>query len=838
MKRLHLVCNSHIDPVWQWGWDEGISATLSTFQSAVNLAKEYDYIFCHNEAVLYKAVEEYAPELFAEIQALVKQGKWHIMGGWYLQPDCNMPSGESIVRQNMAGHNYFEEKFGVWPTTAVNMDPFGHNRGLVQIMSKCGQDSYLCVRPFSHQMEWPVEYNEKNKPNYERFHWIGYDEESSVMVAKTESYMCFYGRGGRRIPEVYSQTKEYDFSLLTWGVGNHGGGPSRKDLSEIKAVMESGLDYEPVHSTPERYFADAKEEIEAEYRHSLLMFSPGCYTSMMTIKQAHIQLENNLYLAEKICSLAELKGLSDYPDKLLHSAMENLLLAEFHDVLPGTCTRPVEKYALDVLGAGNQKAVNAFSKAFHRLLLEQEVAGEGEYPIIVFNPYPYDLITTIECDVQEVGSHPFEDFEADEKFLYRLQYEGKEIPFQLTKPAPNFNERVAFRKKIVFTAALKPFCLNRFSLYIEKGKYDNSYETEPRDFPDMFRSYAATEGYVYEDAHKKVVIGPSGLLEQYVIDGKEYIQGAAFEPYLYTDTGDSWAMSDEQRVHLGTNPQPFALITEGTGVFTGMAPIQVVEDGPIYTEIEAFFEKADSKVKIRYRIYKENADVDVAVSVFFHEREKLLKLHIPTNITGRYIGQGMFGTEELFADGRECVAQRFTAVEQEDKECLAFLNRSIYGSDYHDGVVALTLVRGAGYCSHPAGADILPKLRYSEIMDQGQHDYEFRLTVCQTDELEKRAAEFNQRPFAVNAFPTKSIKKSNPVNVDFRITNPKVGIPAFKKSEKLGGYIIRLMNNSDTTQNTDVILNAANISLAFGKYEVKTLHYQNGVLEELDKMEI
>lgn len=838
MKRLHLVCNSHIDPVWQWGWDEGISATLSTFQSAVNLAKEFDYIFCHNEAVLYKAVEEYAPELFVEIQELVKQGKWHIMGGWYLQPDCNMPSGESIVRQNMVGHNYFEKKFGVWPTTAINMDPFGHNRGLVQIMSKCGQDSYLCVRPFSHQMVWPVEYHDKNQPNYERFNWVGYDEKSKVAVAKTESYMCFYGRGGRRIPEVHHVTNGYDYSLLTWGVGNHGGGPSRKDLTEINEVMASDIDYKPIHSTPEEYFKDAKSEIDTEYRHSLLMFSPGCYTSLIDVKQAHIRLENNLYLAEKICSLAELKGLSEYPEELLNSAMEDLLLAEFHDVLPGTCTRPVEQFALDTLGAGNKKATSAFSKAFHRLLLEEPVASEGEYPIIVFNPYPYELTTTIECDVQAVGDHPFEDFEQDEKFVYRLQYEGEDVPFQLTKPVVNFNERIAFRKKIVFTGTLKPFGLSRFSLYIEKGKYDNSYETEPRDYPDVFRSYKATEGYTYEDEHKKVVIGTSGLLESYVIDGEEYIKGAAFAPFMYEDTGDAWAMSDEQRISLGKNPQPFELIKTGAGVFRDMTPMQVVEDGPIYTQVEAFFEKDDSKVKVKYTIYKDKPDVDVDISTFFDEREKLIKLHIPVNTTGKYIGQGMFGTEELFNDGKECVAQRFTAVEQENGKCLAFINSSIYGSDYHEGIVALTLVRGAGYCSHPAGADILPKLRYSEVMDQGQHDYHFRITVCATDELEKRAAEFNQKPFAVNAFPTKSCKAESPTEVDFRLSNNKIGVTAFKRSGKLDGYIIRLINNCDKAQSTDVVINNAEIKLDFGQYEVKTLQYYEGTFTELSRMEI
>ena len=103
MKEVHLVCNAHIDPIWQWDWQEGVSAVLSTFQSAVNIAEEFDYVFCHNEVTVYKYVEEYAPDLFEKIKELVKQGKWRIMGGWYLQPDCNMPAGESFVRQIQEG---------------------------------------------------------------------------------------------------------------------------------------------------------------------------------------------------------------------------------------------------------------------------------------------------------------------------------------------------------------------------------------------------------------------------------------------------------------------------------------------------------------------------------------------------------------------------------------------------------------------------------------------------------------------------------------------------------------------------------------------------------------
>ena len=148
MKRVHLICNAHLDPVWLWEWQEGAAETISTFRTAVELCeKNKTFIFNHNEVVLYQWIEEFDPALFCRIQAQVKAGRWHIMGGWYLQPDCNMPSGESFVRHILHGKRYFKEKFGVNVTTAINFDPFGHTRGLVQIMAKSGFDSYLFGRP-------------------------------------------------------------------------------------------------------------------------------------------------------------------------------------------------------------------------------------------------------------------------------------------------------------------------------------------------------------------------------------------------------------------------------------------------------------------------------------------------------------------------------------------------------------------------------------------------------------------------------------------------------------------------------------------------------------------
>lgn len=142
-KKIHLLCNAHLDPVWLWQRSEGMAEAMATFRIAADFCEKYDkFIFNHNESVLYEWVLENEPELFGRIQELVKAGKWRIMGGWYLQPDVLMPCGESIIRQIRVGNEFFKKYFGDIPKTSIGFDAFGHSRGLVQILKKCGYDNY------------------------------------------------------------------------------------------------------------------------------------------------------------------------------------------------------------------------------------------------------------------------------------------------------------------------------------------------------------------------------------------------------------------------------------------------------------------------------------------------------------------------------------------------------------------------------------------------------------------------------------------------------------------------------------------------------------------------
>ena len=195
--------------------------------------------------MLYKWIEQYEPELFERIKELVKKGRWNIIGGWYLQPDCLMPSGEAFVRQILEGNSYFKQKFNTDFKTAINLDSFGHTRGLVQIMAKCGYENYLVCRPLNS--DFPLENN--------NFYWEGFDGSKIFTRRHYELYNSPLGKAAQKIEDRIKEINE-DALMILWGVGNHGGGTSEKDINDIAALTRkmSGEGEGIKHSRPMSIF--------------------------------------------------------------------------------------------------------------------------------------------------------------------------------------------------------------------------------------------------------------------------------------------------------------------------------------------------------------------------------------------------------------------------------------------------------------------------------------------------------------------------------------------------------------------------------------------------------
>ena len=155
-KKYHLIANAHLDPVWQWRVPEGLSLVKSTFRSALDRMKEYpDYTFTSACAAYYKWIKLSEPEMFEEIQERVKEGRWAVVGGMWVQPDCNLPCGESYARHALITQRYFLEKFGKMAITGYNVDSFGHNGSLPMILKNSRMENYVFMRPMPEEKKLP-----------------------------------------------------------------------------------------------------------------------------------------------------------------------------------------------------------------------------------------------------------------------------------------------------------------------------------------------------------------------------------------------------------------------------------------------------------------------------------------------------------------------------------------------------------------------------------------------------------------------------------------------------------------------------------------------------------
>lgn len=808
MKKLHLICNAHIDPIWLWEWEEGASTAISTFRSAADLAEKFNYIFCHNEVTLYEWVREYEPALFDRIQKLVIQGKWHVMGGWYLQPDCNMPSGEAMVRQIMAGRNYFKKHFASFPTTAVNVDPFGHSYGLVQIMKKCGFDSYLFCRPFPEELE--IE---------DTFIWRGPDGSEICCFRASKGYNSPLGEAVVKIQEYLDQSTDLETGMLLWGVGNHGGGPSAKDLRDIEQLMNES-EVEIIHSTPEKYFLDQKTP-SVVLDKSLYPSMVGCYSSQIHVKQTYRLLENQFFTVERMCAAANSLGLMDYPDSRLYEVLSDLLNAQFHDILPGSSIREGEKAGIRLMEHGLEILSRLRASAFFAFSAGEKCTPPGEYTILVFNPHPFKIETEIQCELQLEN----QNWDDSHNTSFEIFSQNIRVPSQIIKEDSNLN--LDWRKRLFFHCTLAPFSINRF-------------DCRPVDVQTKDITALEKESLDFDNGNLKVTINhETGLIDSMHLNGRDYIAKSAFLPIVIKDTVDPWALSKQQRISLGEKIGAFTLMgskeaADYMGNDTLVDPVHIVENGEVATIVEAVFNYNYSYIVVNYILYKLSNEIDIKYTVFWNEKSKALKIAIPTLIDGEYMGETLFATETLPNDGREVPSQRWSAL-SDGRSFLGILNNGTYSSSCQNSEIQLTLLRSPCYAAYPiTDRKIVPDNRFVPRIDQGEHHFDFK--ICFGDHesmisnISRKAQVFNETPYALNVFPSGTGQK---VASQIIVENSKILLTAYMKDQQ-NRFILRLFNSCGTSESTNVQLPLFNIeqTIDFTSYEFKTFIIGDGILTE------
>ena len=787
MKKLFLVCNAHLDPVWLWDWQEGAAAALATFRTAADICREQDgFVFCHNEALLYEWVEEYDPELFGRIQKLVAAGKWNIIGGWYLQPDCNMPSGESILRQITVGLRYFRDRFGVRPTVAVNFDTFGHSKGLVQILKQCGYGGYLFMRPEKERMELPGR----------NFLWEGFDGSQILTHRLDRSYRSFLGQAAEDLDQWVKDEEEEQISLFTWGIGNHGGGPSRTDVQALDAWMAENALLQPKHAAPEDFFRalEGSGEEFSVFDGDLRPVFVGCYTSQAKLKRLHRQLENRLFTTEKMLSAAAAQGLLTYPAKELEAVQKDLLFTQFHDILPGTNIPEAEEASIATLCGGLAQLAKLQMRAAMALLAGQEKALPEQTPVFIYNPHPYPI----------TGAFTFEIMPADQNWsrevtnTVTVTCNGQVIPSQEEKPSMNMN--LDWRKRITVHATLEASAMNRF---------DCAFSLEPSDTAEKI-TFPAEDIFFDNGRMQLTVNGKTGLVDRYCVDGVEYLKPGAFCPVVCEDNPDPWHMDSHR---YGRELGAFAPVEArqvnrySDSALITVPAVRIVENGPIRMLVEAEFAWKGSRLVQTYILPRQGMAFEVKQHIIWNEADRVLKLKVPAVPEGSYVGQGMFGSGSLPQDGTEAVSQKWCGLFGKEYG-LTVANDGIYGSHFADNTIYLTLLRSPGYATHPIDdRKLIHQERFIPRMDQGEHRLSFAVCGGKAEER-KRLVDFeaqvlNEAPYILSAFPGGSGEKPGAM---VRLSDPSVQLSAMYRDEEKGGYILRLWNSLDRPNRVTVTL--------------------------------
>ncbi len=805
---LNLVCNSHLDPVWLWDWEEGMAAAIATFRAAADICEEYpDFVFNQNEALLYEWVEAHDPALFRRVRKLVKQGRWHIMGGWFLQPDCNLPSGEGLVRQVEYGRRYFWKKFRQRPSTAANLDSFGHSRGLVQILRKSGFDSYLFCRPRPDDPGLALPANDVR--------WMGFDG-STVHARRAQSH--YHSLRGQAVAHIESHLKANPgapIDLILWGVGNHGGGPSRVDVDAIAAYHERNVQRGIRHSSPEVYFNSRRRHVYGfpVWREDLNPWAVGCYTSQVRVKQEYRRLENDLFLTEKLCTYAQLAGADRYPGAQLTAIERDLLLAQFHDILPGSGTPTVETSALRLLAHAAEELARLRRRPLFAIADSFGPAKPDEVPIFVFNPHPYPLRIQIDYEVQMPDQNWSNDWHMAEIFSAA----GRRLPAQIEKEESNLN--LDWRKRVVWLADLAPSGVSRFDCRFRRAPRK---ATAHRILSGRERIKAPGVRFTL-DAATGEITGLSG--------GRSAVR-SAFRPTVFADSGDPWSSNSDR---IGAQNGSFHLLSGGQAAkFAGLdaprvRPVRLIEEGAVRSVIESLWGYRRSAICQRITVPKAGSYLDVHYRVHWHEHAHALKIGItlPGTITD-LVGQTVFGRQSLCCGGQEVTAQRWVLAKAAGKSTVGVLSDSAYGYSVSGSTLWVTLLRSPYYAALPINDRPLIRCpQFTPVVDQGVRDFRLRLLLDNgglEDGIEHLAQAWNEAPLAYSYYPSPAAPKASTQSA-VRISDHRVQLVSARVTEPAQTVRVRLFSSSHRAISSTVAVPRLKLSkrFRFGPFEVKTI---------------
>lgn len=792
---LHMIGNAHIDAVWLWPWQEGYQEARATFRSAVQRIEEYpDFVFTCDSVGYLAWIEEHDPELFADLRRLVRAGRFEIVGGWWVEPDCNIPGGEGFVRHALYSQRFLADRFGTMASVGCNVDPFGQNATIPQLLAKSGMDSYAFMRPQPHEAALPGP----------TFWWHAADGSRVLAYRIPHEYCSPEGHLGTHVTKALAQLPHTTEPLMCfYGVGNHGGGPTRANIDSIIALDRSDQYPRLVFSTVRAFFdaaAQAGDDLPG-YVGEIQPHGVGCYSAHSGIKKLIRQTEHALQAAEKWAAVADaVTGLPRVTDQLEH-AWRQVLLNHFHDTAAGTALPSAYDDARDQLGEARAIAARLHNQAVQRISRRIAIGEEERMaPLAVFNPHPWPVRATVEVEFGGgLGAGA----------IVAVDAAGDRRPVQVARSAT----LTGGRRLLVVPVDLPPLGYEVYRMYPDPGARPGPDAVDPAGDADL----------VLENAYLRMALDPAtGWLTSLrcTATGVDLIDaGAARRAHavVLDDPTDTWG-------HGVVSYRDVA------GAFTP-GSVRRTGHGPVRQAVRVRSAYGSSTLTEEFVLAADAPYLEVRVTIDWHERHRMLKLRFPTALTDVTATHSIpYGHLERLPDGHEVVSHSWVDV------CgtvagrpagLSVLNDAKYGGDVRDGEIGMTALRSPAYAWHtprplPADGDY-------EVMDQGVQRFTYRLLPHAGDWRDagtvRAAAELDQRPVTL-------LESYHDGDLPLRRSFAAVGdadnvlLTVVKRAEEnVDAFVVRGYETAGTaaTATIDLPVLGRRVTVGFGPHEIKTL---------------
>ena len=386
--------HAHLDVAWLWPLAESKRKCLRTFANQLGLMDRYDeYVYCQPQPQLYEYARQKAPDLYQRVREKVKTGQWVPTGCFWVESDCNMPSGESLVRQGLFGMRFFAEEFGVEPCCLWLPDVFGYSAALPGILRGLGIENFLTQK---------ISWNEFTRFPYHSFWWEGIDGSrvlSHFPPIDTYNARC-HGAELRMAQAVYNEKDRCDVQVMPFGFGDGGGGPTALMIEQIRRFgdLEGSPRLTPM--TPRDFFDRLhaqSDDLPVWVGELYLQMHRATLTTQARTKRHNRKCELLLRDAEMLSAFAAVAGVADYPRSTFQNAWKIVLLNQFHDILPGSSITPVYEDTERDYANVYQAVAPARQSALQALAARADTSGQGQ-AVVVFNTLSWDRRDTVELD--------------------------------------------------------------------------------------------------------------------------------------------------------------------------------------------------------------------------------------------------------------------------------------------------------------------------------------------------------------------------------------------------------------------------------------------------------